>query len=282
MTLNSAPVAARATERRLQELLNELLRNTFDGNSHLSLLGDQVYPLCDLFFNQTEIAAPDANPQIHGVFLALRSSEIWWGGSPAAWNSVLAQPTGGVAYGASVDDRVEETVHGRLIRSIPGTGIRWLADAAALREQVLVEGTWYETREFPGADAIQWVRGSSDYQEQVRAAGTSDGWSTVRTVYPQSPDWDGARKQVTGAATVAFYVRVKSFGGGDNRADFLCREIADMLKELLQSADTITALAAKGIRHVETWAVPTPLQTTGFQVRLVTMKAQLKYFLPRL
>lgn len=179
LTLSKPAVAARDTELKLQELLNEFYKYFFTGTVHAAQLGQVTFPPCDLFFNQTQLPSPSTRnsqsgsdqpkPQIHTVFTDLRTTE------------------------------------------------RWL---------------------------------------------TADS------------------KMVYANLMMSIFVRVANQGAQDNKTDFLCRKIADNLKEIFQSQDRY-ALAQKGIRHPRIPRGPVPLPTVGFQVRLLVVSCQLQYRIPR-
>jgi hypothetical protein len=88
LTLDSDPIGARDTERGAQELLNEFYKAFFNGEEHISQISPSpvTFPICDLFFNQTQLPSPAGKPQIHTVLtdvrrvagLLRRGEEQWW------------------------------------------------------------------------------------------------------------------------------------------------------------------------------------------------------------
>src|SRR5581483_3606133 len=250
-TLTSPPLSPRATERGAQELINEYLKRFFTGESHISHLGDVTFPKCDLLFNQAKLPDPPAEngkrlPQIHTVIRIMRKHETWFtNGDLSQWDAEVANPASGVSYGRVENARIEESVHGKLARILTGTDIRWQADGGDFVEQVWIDTAWETIRTFAGASALRWKRINGDYLEQVLIG--SD-WQTVRTISTASAIWDGAKILVEATAEFSFYVRVVAEGDDDAQSDFLCRGVADNLKELFES-DSRFLLGAKGIRH---------------------------------
>jgi len=277
-TLTTDPVSARAPERRAEELLNELLKSYFTGTPHQSPLGDVTFPVCALHFNQTEIGDPESGkPQIHAVFGEVVAQETWFcAGDLSPWEETLAEPASGVAYGRTAEGTIEESVHGKLVRTLAGTDIRWQASGPDFVEQVFA-GTWQTVRTFSGATALRWTRSGSDYLEQVNT-GT---WTTARTVATVSSVWDGTRTLVTAPLRVSFWVRAVNSGGAGNRTDHLCRTVSANLHELLGREDVRTALGKKGLRNFRVKSGPTPMQSTGYQTRLILATCALRYFQPR-
>ena len=277
--LTSPAVSPRSTERRVEEILNELLKSYFTGRPHAAPLGDVTFPLCTRLFNQTEIDAPsDRQPQIHTVFGELRPHETWFtSGNLSAWESTLAAPASGVAYGLTPAGTIEESVHGKLVRTLTGTDLRWQAAGADYVEQVFRAG-WQTTRTFTGASGLRWVRTGSDYVEQTLTGST---WGTIRTVSVSNQIWDGTKCLITAPLRLSLWVRAINSGGDGNRNDWTCRTVADNLHELLNREDIHAALGQKGLRHLRVQSGPTPMQTTGYQTRLLIVTCQLRYFLPR-
>jgi hypothetical protein len=80
LTLDSDQVGARETERGAQELLNEFYKAFFNGQPHATQIEPTpvTFPICDLFFNQTQLPAPADKPQLHTVFTDMRAVERWW------------------------------------------------------------------------------------------------------------------------------------------------------------------------------------------------------------
>ena len=279
LALAALPIAARATERRLEELLNELFKTFFTGDPHPSPLGDVTFPRAALFFNQTEIDAPaDKQPQIHTVFGELKPQETWFCSDDlSAWAETLEAPASGVAYGRTAAGTIEESVHGKLVRTLTGTAIRWQASGADFVEQVWDGGSWQTVRTLAGVAALRWARSGSAYVEQTRTGTT---WTTLRTVAVQDTIWDGTKVLVTAALRLHFWVRAVNSGSAGQRTDFACRTVADNLRELFERSETHVALALKGVRHFRLASGPTPLPTTGYQTRLLIASAQLRYFRP--
>lgn len=77
ITLNKPAVSDRQTEKAVQELFNEFLGKFFTGTPHATLRGPVTFPVVDLFFNQTQLPAPAAKPQIHIVFTDFRPIARW-------------------------------------------------------------------------------------------------------------------------------------------------------------------------------------------------------------
>ncbi len=274
-------IGPRETERAAIELLNAFLGSYFNGVEHQSPLGNVTFENCLLLFNQTEIDDPTSDrSQIHTVISDLAPEETWFaGGNLSAWEQgVLASPASGVAYGRTVAGQVEESVHGRLVRSLPGTDIRWQVSGSDLLEQTFVDPGWVTQRTFTGADSIRWQRAGADYKEQVRIAST---WSDVRTISPANALWDGTKKLVTSPATLSIYVRAVNSGDTGEAVDHRVRKVAAHLVELLQRDDAHLALGPRGLRRFRIMNGPTPLASTGYQTRLLVATTTLRYFVPK-
>ena len=137
MSLTTSAVTLRAPERRAQELLNEWLKLYFTGTPHLAPSGDATFPLCDLLFNQADLPSPVENPQLHTVFTDWRATEQWWAASNlSTWVATLAVPASGVRYGRTTDGFIEESVHGKQVRRLRGSDIRWRNDGTDYVEEV--------------------------------------------------------------------------------------------------------------------------------------------------
>jgi len=154
-----------------------------------------------------------------------------------------------------------------------------MAGGANLLEQTFTDGEWQTVRTLAGASAIRWRRAApntGDYLEQVNIGGD---WITVRSVTPINEIWDGTKILVEAKATFSFYVRTANQGSGQ-RGEHLCRKVSENLLELFQS-DAPVELARRGIKHPRIISGPTPLSGAGFQVRLIVIGCQLRYFIPR-
>lgn len=283
IALSSGPIQARGTERCADELLNELFKSHFTGNPHPALLGNVTFPLCELYFNQASISAPEALPQIHTVLTKFKPSEQWFAaGDLSAWVAELAEPIGGVNYGLtdSVGGCIEEAVAGKLCRRFPGEDIRWRYDSQqdALLEEILSGGQWTALRSFPGANAIEWIKTAPNVFEE-RITSPDGAWQTLRQILTASL-WDGSKKLVTAEALFSIFVRVRAEGAKANSADMSCRAVADNVKELFERTGVRTELAAKGMRHARIIAGPTPLESKGLKVRHLVLEAKMRYFLP--
>lgn len=104
---------------------------------------------------------------------------------------------------------------------------------------------------------------------------------TVFTDFHNRERWvDTDSKLVTADCMLTIFVRASNAGAEGNKTDFLCRKVADQVKEIFQSQDRY-ALAQKGIRHPKVQRGPTPVATIGFQVRLLIVSCQLQYKVPR-
>lgn len=99
---------------------------------------------------------------------------------------------------------------------------------------------------------------------------------------PPVERWDAGRKLVTAPALISFYFRTANQGGGNNalKGEQLCRQIAANALELFQS-ELRYDLAQKGMRYLRVARGPTPLQSIGYQVRLMVVSAIFRYFVPR-
>lgn len=244
---------------------------------HLSLMGDATFPWCELFYNQASIPAPAVNPQIHVHFSDFRPSETWFAkGNLSDWQDTLATPGGGVSVGLTTNGQIEEAVHGRVARSLPGDDYRMRFDGDGAHEEIHRGGDWVEERLIADARAIRWRR-TNDYLEEALVG---DTWTTVRTINVNNALWDGDKKLVTAPAIIIFYVRVANAGADSNAAAFLCRGVADHLKEIFQSPDR-SDLAAKGMRGVKLNTGPSVVPTTGWQQYRLSVNCQFRYYLPR-
>jgi hypothetical protein len=85
------------------------------------------------------------------------------------------------------------------------------------------------------------------------------------------------RKQMTVATVLNIFVRVKNAGEAVIGAEATCREIADLLKMILEHPEARGALAQKGVHHAKVLAGPAAQPFPGMQVRLLTVAAQLRY-----
>lgn len=75
MPLAKPSINAAQTETRARELLNEFLKGWFDGDLHLTPMGNERFPLCELTFNQ---ALPtQTKPVIHSVFADSTHETEW-------------------------------------------------------------------------------------------------------------------------------------------------------------------------------------------------------------
>jgi hypothetical protein len=281
MDLSSAKISSRETERRVQELLYEWTRQYFTGQPHTSKQGDVTFPEVDIFFNQTQIASPTNKPQLHFVFSDFRAQETWWAsGDLSAWTSTLSNPASGVSYGATQRGTIEEAVHGKLVRTIPGTDIRWTVGDDGLHEEAFTD-EWTEVRFLADADSLRWIREQGNYIEQTRTTGTTT-WITRRTIGTGHPAWDGARKLVVVELTVMLFVRTVNIGDNGEHGEHVCRRVSDHVKEILTDEEARASLMQKGFRRVVITHGPAPMMSSGFQTRLITLNAGVRYFLPRL
>lgn len=281
--MTSAHTSLLHAERRLEELLNEFFKAYFNGQPHQSPTGDLTFLDCDRLFNQIDVPTPQAKPQIHTVFTHWRTETRWWnGGVIGTWESTLYVSASGVRYGHTVSGFIEETVHGKVIRTLHGMDIRWQVVGPDLLEQVFYNVDWVTQRTFPGATAIRWIRASTalgaDYLEQVNIAGT---WTTQRTLTPDDPTWDGTTQLVTHFVELSFFLRVKFAGGDLRESDFRCREVAGDLNNLLRDTDAIKDLNRKGVTKIAHRSGPRALQTSGYSTRLLVFTAQLITALPK-
>lgn len=283
MALDTPKLSPRATERTMQELLYNWSRSYFNGQPHFSKSGDVTFPAADFFFNQTQIDTPTNKPQIHFVFGAFRPVEMWWAnGDLLDWSKILATVGSGVSLGLTASG-VQESVHGRGARLIPGaTDIRWRSIEDDYVEEALIGAEWTEIRRFPDTDRLRWRRVGGDYVEEGRTTGTEDTWLTIRTITTINPLWDGTKKLVTIGATILVFVRAVSNGENANDGDYLCRSVADNLRELIMDEESRAALTQKGFRRLRVLNGPTPMASSGYQTRLLTLDASLRYFTPRL
>lgn len=280
MALNTLKLSARNTESRLAELLNEWFKKYFTGTPHISNQGDTTFPLVDLFFNQTQIDTPEDRPQLHFVFSRMQPTETWWAnGNLADWVATINRPASGVSYGLARGG-IEESVHGKLARFIPeARDIRWRTDGADLFEEVL-RGGWEIERTFAGSDAIRWRRVAGNYLEEVRTTG-SETWMTARSILTSDPIWDGTKKLVVIEATILLFVRTINAGESGEQGDHICRRVADNAHELISDEAARAELTQKGFRRFRVSSGPTPMASSGFQTRMLTLDANLRYFLPR-
>lgn len=277
--LTQARITARAPERHLQELLNAWVQKYFTGQPHIAKLGDVTFPLVDLFFNQSQIGSPNERPQFHFAFTDFRPHESWFAnGNLSPWNRTLANPASGVSYGSTQEETVEESVHGKLARTLPGTDYRVVVDGDGWHEQTFVNHAWLEQRVIPNATAVQWTRAGGNYVEQAIIDGAP---VTQRTIITHDPVWDGTKKLVCVDTTITLFVRTVNSGETGQAPDFLCRSVSDNFRELLTDEITRAELTQKGFRRMKIVRGPSPMASTGFQTRMILLAAELRYFLPR-
>jgi hypothetical protein len=292
--LASDPIAARNTERRADELLNELFKTYFTGQPHQTHLGDVTFPKCELYFNQASVRPPLGDgqtdnrqsgtgpvPQIHTVLTHIKKTEQWFAcGNLSDWlPGSESSPFSGIDYGATPDGYIEEAVAGKLARKIRGTAIQWRQSGDTLVEEAQVNGQWATVRSFPGATSLRWQKTSpTTFDEQILL---DSQWTSVRQVLTVSL-WDGSKKLVTADALFSVFVRVRNSAQLGNQSDMLCRSVADNVKELFDREEVRAALAGKGMRHARIIAGPTPLEGGGMHVRHLVIETKLRYYLPRL
>lgn len=112
------------------------------------------------------------------------------------------------------------------------------------------------------------------------------GRAQIHTVFtdfrPRESWWDKSVKLVqTKASLLTIFVRTINAGETDNSAEFLCRDVADNVKEILQDGDARLLLESKGLRNCHLKSGPTPLPLSGFQLRVLLLSSDLRYFIPR-
>lgn len=277
--LTQSKVSARLTERTVQELLYAWVSKYFTGAPHLSKLGDVTFPLCDVLFNQTQIDDPSSRPQLHFVFTDFRPHETWFAnGNLSVWKKLLANPSSGVSYGLTQVGTIQESIHGKLARTIAGTNLRWTVMDDGLHEQAFDAGVWRDERVFAGAIGLRWVRSGGNYVEEARV---DVAWIPQRTITVNDPMWDGTKKLVVIDAMITLFIRTMTAGENSEAPDFLCRSVADNFHELLQDETARAELTQKGFRRLTLAGGPTPMATSGMQTRALILSAVLRYFLPR-
>lgn len=291
--LASDPIAARNTERRADELLNELFKTYFTGQPHQTHLGDITFPKCELYFNQVFVRPPlDMDPtssnsqcgshtQIHTVLTHIKKTEQWFAsGNLSDWlPGSESSPFSGIDYGVTPDGYIEEAVAGKLARKIRGTALQSCQSGDSLVEEALVDGQWTTVRSFPGATALRWQKPAPTiFEEQIMVDSV---WVPIRQVLSVAL-WDGSKKLVTADALFSVFVRVRNQAQLGNQSDMLCRSVADNVKELFDRDEVRAALAGKGMRHARIISGPTPLEGGGMHVRHLVIETKLRYYLPRL
>lgn len=273
--LTKPPLAARETERRAQELFDEVLKSYFTGQPHQSPLGDVTFPLCDLFYNQADITAPAGRPQIHLVFTSLRPQEWWFAsGKTSPLLEVLARVASGVQYNQTTDGHVEEVVNGALMRRLEGQNIRWRVSGDDLLEEVQdAGGAWSLVRLIPNATELVWSRSANSYIE------STDQAVMLRTL-AFGGGWSGPAKLVVVDSLITVYIRTPFRGGDQQAADFLARKVADNFKEMLEG-ESRGDLAEKGVRHCRIQSGPVPLASTSHATRMLVFMCKWRYNVPR-
>lgn len=116
-----------------------------------------------------------------------------------------------------------------------------------------------------------WLFGAAELQ------GNPNAW--VHTVisdwkldeYESSP----TQKLVIGRVVMAIYVRAAGPGKGNQSSDFVCRAIADGLRQIFESEQLL--LAEKDIHHVKVRRGPIPTAYPGAQSRMLMVTAQPMY-----
>lgn len=276
--LDAGPISSLAPERHVQELLYQWTQVYFTGQPHQSKLGDRTFPVVDVFFNQTQIPSPTNKPQLHFMFTDFRKQETWHSsGNLSAWQDVLARPASGVSYGLTIAGTVEESIHGKLARTLRGIDIRWHIDGAGVHEQVF-RNTWEDVRFFAGATAIRIRKAGNAYIEEVQVGA---GWLTQRTITVGNPLWDGTKKLVTIDTMIGLYIRTVNAGEELEATDHLCRAVASNFTELMDDETARALLTRKGFRRIRVARGPAAMPSTGFQTRMIVLDAQLRYYIPR-
>ena len=278
-TLLKPAVSGANPERTVQELLLEWLGRYFNGTVRHTPLGDQRFPACDLLFGDAMAPDPKDKPQLHGIIAQMPSCMEQWGQTDASpWIRVAASPASGVSYGVTLVDTIEETVHGRVRRTLPGTDIRWRTVGSALVEETLRDGMWVSTRTFTNTTALRWSRDrqseATDYVEQQIPS-----FDEVRRVSPEHSVWDGECVRVVGALRIQWFARVLTKGQTTQEADNQCRAVTDALKQLFQREGDTFDLAEKGLRH---WRVTggNLASMPGITARTVGTACEADYLVP--
>lgn len=277
--MSSVPaVTPRAPERALQEILHAFLSARFNGVPRPSPLGDITLECCDLLFNQADLPNPERLPQIHAVFTSWRQESCHWlAGDLGTWGRVLVTVASGVSYGATNAGTVEESVHGKLARVLPGSDIRWRRDGSNLLEETLIAGVWTVQRAMVNTSAIKWIRDGFFYREQARVG----GWQTIRSITMAHPVWDGATARFTADVEASFFVRVGYLGGDRNKSDFRCRTNAAALVEILNDPQERAELGTRGVRSLHHLSGPRTLPSAGYATRMSVFSLRLEARLPR-
>lgn len=96
----------------------------------------------------------------------------------------------------------------------------------------------------------------------------------------RSQDWNATSKMMKQDGLFTIFVRCANAGSEGEKTDFLCRSVADNVKEIFETADDCYALARKGITHPKIVRGPQVLQATGYQARMMMLACGVRYFVP--
>lgn len=281
--MTSAPLSIVRTEEDFVLVLNEWLGTYFKQAGTIdTILGPVDVPACTLFFGAADLSSqPQDQPQIHTVITSWQKRYTWFAqGNLAVWENEIIHPhgVGGVAYGYAVENRIQEGVHGKLARELPGYNLRWITSGGALREQTQdVLSAWNDVRVFAGKTDIRWQRSGANYTEQVFDGTT---WTNTRLIVGTHPLWDGTLKLIDGPLFFSIWVRVH------NRSDCpksktQLRDVADALKNFFLLGRSRDELSQRGFQAVQllTGPVEQPPQLAAY-AELLTFSCRGRTFLP--
>ena len=89
-------------------------------------------------------------------------------------------------------------------------------------------------------------------------------------------DNTAVREYVT-PLTLTIFARVLNRGNRGRESDFTARRLADQVRYLFESPATRADLSQKGVTHCRVVRGPVPQPFPGYQVRILTVQATLRY-----
>lgn len=96
---------------------------------------------------------------------------------------------------------------------------------------------------------------------------------------PGATTYTGTCDEASGPWDIQVFIRVKDTGVS-NAADHLCAGLGSNFEELFRSSE-VNSLALAGFGQIVILSGPTPLQSAGWQVRMLTLRGTVTYFIPR-
>jgi hypothetical protein len=264
------PITHREPERGFQEAMREFLIGYFDGQIH-ALNGESVeFPSVPVLFGPE--ALPKTGASIHCAFVDCKTHETHSRGSNIPdIRAFLYSPIVGVDYLFTADG-VAECVHGRSVRILTGTDIRWQTSGDDLLEQTLVGSTWTTQRTITGTATLTWQRGTTEYLEK------STSGATVRTIPISETLWDGALIRVCREVVCTWFIRHARSGQGTH--EHLVRRIAALLENLLSDKRAAIPLTELGIRSRQFVSKPYAVNDDVFFNRAFATRESFEYHRP--